>query len=104
MAQRGATALERIDGYDPTASTLVAVCFVLLAVGSIEAAWRLSGYRPSVTDSPALWAYHRRQAVERSGKIVALLGTSRMLTDFSTDAFHRRYPGCRIAQLGIQAS
>jgi hypothetical protein len=78
--------------------TIALVCMLLVG---FETALRHFGYRPSVTDTPALWAWHRRQVDRSGGQGVVLLGTSRMLDGFSLDTFRTRFPDIPITQLAI---
>jgi hypothetical protein len=81
-----------------------AALLILVLVGCVEVLWRAAGYSPTVYNSPALWAYHRRQLSRHGSSGVAILGSSRMLAAFSTDAFRQRYPNTFLAQLAIQGS
>ena len=74
-----------------------------LAAGALcgaEAYWRARGVRPTVPDSPALWALHR-SAVGGDPDVVALLGSSRMRAGFDLATFRRRFPGRPVVQLAI---
>src|ERR1700722_10697268 len=82
-------------------------CALVLAVAFVaatEVLWRQMGHFPTVYNSPGLWAYHRRQLIRNGPNGVALLGSSRMLAGFSTDAFRTRFPDRYLAQLAIQGS
>jgi hypothetical protein len=81
-----------------------AVLLIVLLLGCIEAIWRAAGYSPTVYNTPELWVYHRRQLSRHGFSGVAILGSSRMLAAFSTDAFRERYPRTFLAQLAIQGS
>ncbi|MGE3317489.1 MAG: hypothetical protein AB7O26_20435 [Planctomycetaceae bacterium] len=82
--------------------TVVALIVSAFVVGAVEAFWRSRGHHPSVADSESLWGWHRERICrERGGLGVVLIGSSRILTGFSTDAFRVRYPRVPIAQLGI---
>jgi hypothetical protein len=81
-----------------------ALVFTCGAMALTELVWRRVGHLPTVYNKPPLWAYHRRELVRKGGRGVALLGSSRMLAAFSTDAFRKRFPNCCVEQLAIQAS
>lgn len=82
--------------------TVAAMIISALGVGAAESFWRSRGHHPSVADTQSLWAWHReRISRERGGSGVALIGSSRILTGFSTDRFRERFPKVPIAQLGI---
>jgi hypothetical protein len=86
---------------------LTMVCALIVTVvgiSGIEMVWRLDGYQPTVPNTPALWAFHRRRLDHAGERGVALLGTSRMLVDFSMDAFGKRFPSLDAAQLAIESS
>jgi hypothetical protein len=85
---------------------IICGALVLTFAGMVltELVWRRVGHLPTVYNKPALWAYHRRELIRDGGRGVALLGSSRMLADFSTDVFRERFPGCYLEQLAIQAS
>jgi hypothetical protein len=98
------TARARLGTNDVSTTFAFAIFAAIVAVVNIEVVLRSEGYRPTVADTPILWAYHRRE-VDRSGESgVALIGTSRMMIGFSTDAFHRRFPALRASQLALQGS
>jgi len=96
------TAMARIADRPWGAILLTAALAALCLVASVERFWRTKGHRPTIIDSPALWSKEReRIAGAGSPPGVALLGTSRMLTGFSTDLFRERYPGVPLSQLAI---
>jgi hypothetical protein len=82
----------------------LALLLTIVAVALTEWIWRRAGHRPTVYNTPELWAYHRRQLTRNGPDGVALLGSSRMLAAFSTDVFRQRFPHCHVAQLAIQGS
>jgi hypothetical protein len=81
-----------------------AVLLTLLILALMELLWRSVGHFPTVHNKPPLWSYRRRELIRRGSDGVALLGSSRMLAAFSTDAFRKRFPNCCLEQLAIQAS
>jgi hypothetical protein len=81
-----------------------ALLLTVMGLALTELLWRHLGHRPTVLNKPPLWAYHRRELIRRGGRGVAVLGSSRMLAAFSTDAFRKRFPECCLEQLAIQAS
>lgn len=67
---------------------LLTIGLFILTVASGEYYFRFSGYRPSVKDTPALWAYNRNRCqTESSSDMVAVLGDSRMQVGFSPSVF-----------------
>ena len=70
-----------------------------LAFGSEEAFWRSRGHRPSVTDRKELWHFWRSQVYDDD--TIVLLGTSRMLGAFSSEAFGERFTHRKFVQLAI---
>lgn len=76
----------------------------MLTVGVVAAAenfWRGKGHRPSVVDSPALWAYHRSMMPQNDKFQVTLLGASRIQVSFSTKIFRDRFHNLSLTQLAI---
>ncbi len=98
------TALARLGTNDISVTLAVAVIAATTGAVNVEFLLRSEGYRPTVADTPVLWAYHRRETDHFGRSAVALIGTSRMMIGFSTDAFHRRFPGWRASQLALQGS
>ena len=78
---------------------IVAAIVLGSSVGSLEAFWRSQGHRPSTSDSPELWAYHRKRADRSDGKAIVLLGALRMQADISVRTLERLCPGYTVAQL-----
>jgi hypothetical protein len=74
------------------------VALFALALGGLEAAWRASGHTPSVVDDDALWAEQLSRLDSDPGTVV-LIGMSRMQLDFSSEVFHRRFPGRKLIRL-----
>jgi hypothetical protein len=70
-------------------------------LGSLEAYWRSRGFRPTVPDSKDLWYFWRQQVYHDDGKVVVLLGTSRIMADLSLATLEERLPGYRAVQLGL---
>ncbi len=64
---------------------------------------RSVGYFPNVLDNKTLWAHTRQKANENDGKVIALLGDSRMLYNIDTSALKKQFPGYQVAQLAICA-
>jgi hypothetical protein len=79
------------------------VALYLLAIGTLEVAGRRAGYVPiAASDNDrALWAA-QRERVDRGGpNTLALVGNSRMLRAFSSDAFRRELPDGDWIQLAL---
>lgn len=72
----------------------------LLCVVCAEFALRSVGYFPEIDDRLA-WANLRGNASDDEGKVIALLGDSRMVYNISTETLHEQYPGYHIAQLAL---
>jgi len=83
---------------------IVAIVLFTSFAGAFELYWRGQGFRPNVTDSKDLW-YFWRQCVDRDdGKVIVLLGTSRILADISIATMRQCLPGYQIIQLGLSGS
>jgi hypothetical protein len=74
-----------------------AVIVFFAGLSAAELLWRRVGYRPSVTDSPALWRYWYEHAARNDS--LALVGSSRMQAGISTARLRERLPHYRISQL-----
>jgi len=83
---------------------LLAACLFAGSVGGLEAFWRGQGFRPSVTDSKDLWYFWRQQVYRPDGKVVVLLGSSRINADISLETMRRCLPGFRVVQLGVSGA
>jgi len=79
----------------------IALVFAVTALGSEEAFWRSRGCSPSVADSKGLWAFWRNRVYRDDGRVIALLGTSRMKADICLETFRRRCPDYRVVQLSV---
>jgi hypothetical protein len=80
---------------------LAAIVLFAAMIGSLEAAFRIRGFVPSVPDSARLWAYHRSQVAGDDARLVVAIGTSRVRTDLRSDVFHECLPSHRFVQLGV---
>lgn len=81
----------------------VSVVVVLLVV-HYELFLRSRGYRPSVKDDEYAWAWERGRVSDGSPTTVALVGSSRIMLDFSPDTFRHVLPGWRYVQLGVNGT
>lgn len=77
-----------------------AAVFTTTLTAAWEACVRLEGYRPTLNDTPDLWAEQRRSVKPDS---IVLLGTSRMLFDADLDVLEKGL-GRRPVQLAIVGS
>jgi len=82
-------------------TVLLALLLASGSIGGLEAHWRLEGHRPSVPDSKDLWYFWRQRIYSTDGKVIVLLGTSRIQTDISLDTIRQRLPDYRVVQLGL---
>jgi hypothetical protein len=78
----------------------VAVFVVLATFG--ERAARSLRQRPSVVDDPIAWGLVR-QSVDNDRRVVAIVGSSRVLLAYDAEAFAQAAPGLRGVQLAINA-
>ncbi len=83
---------------------ILAISGVLLCAGILEGFWRSRGHRPSVADSPGLWAYHRGRLQSCPQNGIVVIGSSRALTDFSPDVVHELLPSHPFVQLAISGT
>jgi hypothetical protein len=83
-----------------------ALALVLSAVGFafLEALASASGYSSDVTDSLELWHYWRQQVYKQDGKVIAFLGSSRVMADMSLTTVRECLPGYDVVQLGVSGS
>lgn len=84
--------------------TLLIYCSV---IGCLENSGRRGGFRPSVIDAigrSELWYFWRQRVYGNDGKVVVLVGTSRMTSDVSLDALKACLPGHRVVQLGLNGT
>jgi hypothetical protein len=77
------------------------VAAVIALLGGLEVAYRSAGLRPSVTHTQGLWAFHRARANGNEGRVLALVGASRVQLAFSLPVFRQRFPSWRVVQLGL---
>jgi hypothetical protein len=89
-----------IPGGDWRATWLVALAIAVGGLGMLEHAVRARGGRPSVADDPTWWGVFRRRA-DGDPRVVAFVGTSRMATAYSAEAFAEAAPDLRGVQLAI---
>lgn len=91
----------------PKARWLMAwVLAAFLVVGGLvtgELFWRSLGHQPSVVDDMDLWMLHRN-GLGKTRREVVVLGASRVQLGFSTEAFHRRWPGRPLSVLAVEGT
>ncbi|MCA9110428.1 MAG: hypothetical protein KDA52_10795 [Planctomycetaceae bacterium] len=75
------------------------LAFALLA--AVELYWRQGGAKPSVTDNPALWSYHRGRAANDAEETVVIVGTSRAQLGIDVETIEKQYPHYSVVQLAI---
>ncbi len=80
---------------------LAALLAVLVVLGGLEVFWRSRGHIPSVVDDQDLWAVQRGRIPAGDPHAVALLGTSRMLTNVSLETMRALLPGWTVVQLAV---
>jgi predicted DCC family thiol-disulfide oxidoreductase YuxK len=73
-----------------------------ISLGGLEAYWRSQGSLPSVADSKDLWCFWRQRVYRDDGRVVVLLGTSRMMADVSPQALRRLLPDYSVVQLAVR--
>lgn len=86
------------------ATWLVVVAVVAAVVVRYELFVRSRGYQPSVKDDEYAWAWQRARVADGSPHTVALLGSSRIMLAFSSEAFVAELPGWTYGQLGINGT
>jgi len=76
--------------------------FLLLATG-MEVALRVDGFVPTIRQTPAFWAFHRRRADSaRPGRrVLTLVGQSRMDLDIDLPVLTAELPHREVVQLAI---
>ncbi len=87
----------------PIKALVLGIAVAALALGAWEAYWRSKGFRPSLRDSPELWATLRKRASTEGKDAVVLLGASRIQVGFDTTVF-RDKTGVSPIQLAIGSS
>lgn len=83
---------------------LLALVLIVAGVGGMETYVRSRGYEPSVKDDEYSWAIARGRVSDGSKSTVAILGTSRILLAFSTEAFEDAAPDYPVTQLAIDGT
>lgn len=99
--QRSDQAGMRLPRFPWGRTWLLVLILTGVVVGSEEAFWRSRGFRPSVPESTHLWHFWRQRVYRDDGKVIVLLGTSRMQADICLDTLRDRHPGHRIVQLAL---
>jgi hypothetical protein len=76
--------------------------FLVLAAGS-EVALRIDGFVPTIRQTPAFWAYHRRRVYSERPevRVLALVGQSRMDLDIDLPVLAAELPHRKVVQLAI---
>ncbi len=93
---------ERIPGGRVLSSAVVGIALALLAMVASELFWRSRGHQPSLTDTPDTWSHYRAALDGAAGRNpVALLGSSRIHTDFDLPTFRAAFPDRPVFQLAI---
>ena len=80
-----------------------ALVLVVLLLGAFEIFWRSKGYKPAIVDDQRLWASERSR-IGKSGKEIALLGSSRMQTDISMSSLRSIMKGYSIINLSADST
>jgi hypothetical protein len=65
---------------------------------------RSRGYHPSVKDDEYAWAWERGRVSDGNPTTVALVGSSRIMLDFSVQVLAETFPKSRYVQLGINGT
>jgi hypothetical protein len=84
-------------------SWLLALIIVILLLGALEFFWRAHGHQPAIIDDQRLWAIERNK-IGKSQKEIALLGSSRMQTDISTQTLRDLAPQYSIINLSADGT
>jgi len=74
------------------------------AISCLELQGRRDGICPSVGESKDVWYFWRNRANREDGRAIVLLGTSRVLADFSIETLQANLPGYAVVQLGISGA
>lgn len=76
--------------------------FLVFAAG-IEGSLRIAGFVPTIRQTPAFWAFHRRRVYSAPPgvRVLALVGQSRMDLDIDLAALAADLPQRRVVQLAI---
>jgi hypothetical protein len=79
--------------------------FAWLGLISCFEAWhRWDGNRPTVSDSSDLWHFWRQRVYGSDGKVIVLLGTSRIAADVRLSTISKRLTDYRVVQLGFDGA
>ena len=85
--------------------TWVAVLIVVVAFAvRYEVFLRSRGYQPSIKDDEYAWAWERGRVSDGNPTTVALVGSSRIMLDFSVQTFEEMFPHARYVQLGVNGT
>jgi hypothetical protein len=79
----------------------------LTLLSGLEAFWIDQGYEanvPDAIDSPDLWYFWRHQVYRSDGRVLVLIGTSRMTADISLEVIRAELPGYSVVQLGLNGA
>ncbi len=80
----------------------LALALAAIVLGGLEWLYRHHGHHPTISDDPALWAYHRDHVYgDAFTTPVVCLGDCRMLLDFMPQLLENRLRGCRVEQLAV---
>lgn len=91
----------------PWGRTLLLWAFLLVVcVAGIDRYFRMQGYEPHLTDTPALWSLYREKLDQDTdhSKQVVLLGGSRMQVAFDPEVFKRQYPDYELINLSLRGN
>lgn len=83
---------------------LTVLVVVLAFAIRYEVFLRGRGYQPSVKDDEYAWAWERARVSDGNPTTVALVGSSRIMLDFSVQEFTKAFPKSRYVQLGINGT
>lgn len=82
----------------------LAVAIATIVLGTVEVYSRSQGVRCEVNDSKELWHFWRQRVYRDDGRVIVLLGTSRIASDISMEAAQAQLPAYRIVQLGLHGA
>ena len=85
------------------AAWTVALCTLLLALGTAEYHWRSRNYVPTVLDSKLLWSVHRERVYAGLRTPLVLLGASRIEFGIDLDEMQKLLPRYTPIMLAIDA-